>query len=540
MLKQFSEIKLLRYPVTEQYLQNFTVCTLEFSYLTACTDFLSHMKRLANENNFTDEHPPFLKLNTALCALSPNLAHGFERYWNKQTNQYERHLLAVNIPGTAAIQDIILEWAEEWVTYRFPDLINGIGRQLWQKLQQALQQPLPAWKVFRADQLLRDLDEGIGLGYQAIPNLFASLLSQKTCCINQRSITWRLAQQSDKSLGVVSNILEANVSSEDGVGKKGSFFYKVEFHLQTQIGSPHRWLHLYIRCQRLADEAIEHLNNGRNATLLVGIQQPRLSGWSAAPTLIRLTLTGGNNSPRWLENPTQLLEAVKARSFVDPKEILNHPKKYRPTAYTPYQGDEYYVVMAEGYYPDHALQTGFNFPEKNEAAEEISKLLDLKLSQNQMLNVDASAHITPQKGPQILYNFTTIEDKEGWNTPWGLSQQEKTIGNQAARHSFVMDAIRRATNEKTIFIFLFWQDSDTLNAWQQELREVLFLEPNDRWPNQIKIIPVQIPLDLLLPLDACGMDVGQIFQRGLIRKEREKRKREWRQQIRYAYRQIHG
>jgi pPIWI_RE module N-terminal domain/RNaseH domain of pPIWI_RE/MID domain of pPIWI_RE len=542
MSKQFSEIKLLRHQVTEQYLQYFTVCTLEFSYLTACTDFLSHMKRLANEKNQTNESPPFLKLNTALCALSPNLAHGFERYWNKQTEQYERHLLAVNVdiadlPDTIAIQEVILEWAEEWVTYRFPDLINGIGQQPWQKLRRILQQPLPQWKVFRADQLLRDLDQGIGLGYQAIPNLFASLLSQETCYINNRLITWRSAQHSDKSLGVVSNILEASYTSGDGVVKKGSFFYKVELHLQTQIGSQSRWLHLYIRCQRLVDETIEHLNNGRNATVLVGIQQPRLSGWSAAPTLIRLILTGGNTSPRWLENPAQLLEAVKARSFVDPKEILNHPKRYRPIPYTPYQGDEYYLVMAEGYYPDHALQTGFHFPEKNEAAEEISKLLNLKLSQGQHLSVDAEAHITPQKGPQILYNFTIIEDKEGWKAPHGLSQEEKTRVKQVARHDFVMDAIRRATSDRTIFLFLFWQDSDTLNAWQQELREVLFLSPNDPWPDQIKIIPVSLPSTIMLPLDTNGLDVGQIFQRGLNRTEREKRKRDWKQQIRHAYRQ---
>ncbi len=109
MSKQFSEIKLLRYRISEQYLQDLTVCTLEFSYLSACSDFLKHMKRLANEKDNTNEYPPFLKLNTALCALSPNLAHGFERYWNKQTEQYERHLLAVNtditdLPDTIAIQ----------------------------------------------------------------------------------------------------------------------------------------------------------------------------------------------------------------------------------------------------------------------------------------------------------------------------------------------------------------------------------------------------------------------------------------------------
>src|SRR5258706_12231141 len=131
MSKQFSEIKLLRYHITDQYLQDLTVCTLEFSYLSACSDFLKYMKRLANEKNDTNEYPPFLKLNTALCALSPNLAHGFELYRNRQTGQYERHLLAVNtsiadLPDATAIQDIILEWAKEWAEDRFPELINGI------------------------------------------------------------------------------------------------------------------------------------------------------------------------------------------------------------------------------------------------------------------------------------------------------------------------------------------------------------------------------------------------------------------------------
>jgi hypothetical protein len=541
MSKQFSEIKLLRYLITEQYLQDLTVCTLEFSYLSACSDFLKYMKGLANEKTHTHEFPPFLKLNTALCALSPNLAHGFERYKNKQTGQYERHLLAVNtsitdLPNTTAIQDVIFEWAKEWVEDRFPELINGIGQQAWQKLQTTLQQPLPEWKVFRADQLLRDLDQGIGLGYQAIPSLFASLLAQKTSQINSRTITWRLAQD-DKRFAVVSNILEASPTTEDGEAKKGSFFYKVEFHLQTQIGSPHRWLHMYIHCQRIVDEPVQHFNNGRNASVLVGIQQPRLSGWSAAPTLVRLILTGGNKSPRWQQNPAQLLEAVKARSFVEPKEILEHPQKYRPAPYTPYQGDEYYTVVAEGYQPDHALQTGFNFPELNEAAEEISSLLNLKLSQGHLLSVDAPAHITPKKGPQILYNFTIIKGKDGWNAPRGLSEEEKTIWDQSARHDFVMGAIRRVTQDKPVFIFLFWQDSDTRNAWIQEIREILFLGPNDPWPDQIKIVPVQLPPEILLPLDANGLDVGQIFQKGLSHKEREKRKHEWKQQIRHSYRQ---
>jgi hypothetical protein len=542
MSKQFSEIKLLRYRISEQYLQDFTVCTLEFSYLSACSDFLKHMKRLANEKDYMNEYPPFLKLNTALCALSPNLAHGFELYWNRQTEQYERHLLAVNtaiadLPNPIAIQDIILEWAKEWVEYRFPGLINGIGQQVWQKFQTTLQQSLPRWKVFRADHLLRDLDEGIGLGYLAIPNLFASLLAQETCQINNRQITWRLAQHDDKRFAVVSNILEASSATEDGLAKKGSFFYKVEFHLQTQIGSPHRWLHIYIRCQRIVDEPVEHLNNGHDASVLVGIQQPRLSGWSAAPTLVRLILAGGDKSPRWQQNPAQLLEAVKARSFVDAKEILEHPQKYRPAPYTPYQGDEYYIVMAEGYQPDHALQTGFNFPELNEAAEEISGLLNLKLSQGRILSIDAPVHITPKKGPQILYNFAIIEDKDSWNAPRGLFEDEKTTWNQSARHDFVMDAIRRATEDKLVFIFLFWQDSDTRNAWLQEIREVLFLGPNDPWPDKIKIVPVQISPEVLFPLDANGLDVGQIFQKGLSFKEREKRKREWKQQIRLSYRQ---
>jgi len=46
----------------------------------------------------------------------------------------------------------------------------------------------------------------------------------------------------------------------------------------------------------------------------------------------------------------------------------------------------------------------------------------------------------------------------------GLFEDEKTTWNQSARHHFVMDAIRRATNDKLVFIFLFWQDSDTRNA----------------------------------------------------------------------------
>ena len=51
--------------------------------------------------------------------------------------------------------------------------------------------------------------------------------------------------------------------------KTGTFAYKLEFRLQTQVGSPHRWIHLYVRCSRYVDSRLRALTEIKVPTTVV-------------------------------------------------------------------------------------------------------------------------------------------------------------------------------------------------------------------------------------------------------------------------------
>src|SRR5258708_21217443 len=230
-----------------------------------------------------------------------------------------------NRPTLEQISDVAKEWGNQWAQDRFTQEISGAGRDDHQGLVGGLKQRGQEWGEVDGASLLLNLNTGTRLGFHAIPSIIATLLVQESSrippIINGHSITWRLVQDNSNGngLAVVSNPFTSRY--QDPVSKEvkeGTFAYKLEFRLQTQVGSSHHWLHLYVRCRRYVDAPIVDVNWRRDVSVSVGIEQPRLTGWCHSSTLVTLPLTGGPKNPRWLDDPALLLSAVQARRLVSP------------------------------------------------------------------------------------------------------------------------------------------------------------------------------------------------------------------------------
>jgi len=122
-----------------------------------------------------------------------------------------------------------------------------------------------------AASLFLNLEVGTKTGYHAIPSVLASLMAGKTSHIHGKTITWRLMQDGANGLAVISNPFHAQFEDVYHNVKEGTFAYKLEFRLQTQVGSPHRWIHLYVRCSRYVDKLMKDANFQRDVSVKVGI-----------------------------------------------------------------------------------------------------------------------------------------------------------------------------------------------------------------------------------------------------------------------------
>src|SRR5260221_4198923 len=115
----------------------------------------------------------------------------------------------------------------------------------------------------------------------------ASLLAGQQSSIHGRTVTWRLAQDGNSGLAVISNPFRAEYEEKNRFTqilevKTGTFAYKLEFRLQTQVDIPHRWIHLYVPCSRYVDARLKDANCMRDVSVKFGMNHPRLSGsrWS--------------------------------------------------------------------------------------------------------------------------------------------------------------------------------------------------------------------------------------------------------------------
>jgi len=537
-----SSIVPMRFRIDERYLRDLEVSFSSFAYEQDCENFLNSMKQFSSRDH--PENPPYRRLNTVLTALAPTLAHPFIKRGNADTGQPERQMLVVGTdvarrPRPEQMSDLTYEWGKQWGQNSFEKVIKGVGRDAHQRLLDRLQQPVQQWQETDAASLFLNLDAGTRTGYRAIPSMLASLLVGKQSNIHGRMVTWRLVQDGDYGLAAISNPFRAQY--EDPFShkeKEGTFAYKLEFRLQTQVGSPHRWIHLYVRCSRYVDAKLRDANWRRDVGVKVGINQPRLSGWDWSPTLVTLPVTGGVTNPRWQDDPTQLLSAMKARNLVAPNLLLQAPRDYR-TASPLSLYDEYFIVHAEGFNPRHEVKTGFDFAELREVANAVSNLLELELSGGQTLvsDIPTKQMYLPQL-PLMMYDSGDLQKTKFVRKQPQQSEEENKQQNRLEQQKIILQGLRRASNHQPIFILLCWGETIVRRALEQEIPRALFMEMNDPWPDDIKLIiaPTPIPSQLLEPLEAGQLNFADHYKRNVPPADRQKFREQWKTQMRRAFR----
>jgi hypothetical protein len=540
-----SSIIPLRFRIDETYLRDKEVSISRFAYEQACKDFLDSMQQLSSRNH--PENPPYRRLNTVLTALAPTLAHPFESYRNTDTGHSERQLLVVGEdvkrqPKAEQISDVLYEWGKQWGYQSFENEVNGAGRDAHQRLLDLLQQPAQQWHDIDAAFLFLNLDSGTQMGFKAIPSLLASLLAGRESVINGRTIKWRLTQDGDNGLAVISQPFLAEYQEKNPVThvvefKKGTFAYKLEFCLQTQVGSTRPWIHLYVRCSRYVDGPLTKQNWQHDVSVKMGVEQPRLSGWEWSPTLVTLPVAGGKSNPRWDEHLVPLLAAMKARSLVVPSELFLAPLQYREAnLHSLY--DEYFVLHTEGFKPKHKVKTGFDFAELREVANSVSELLGLELSVGKTLTSDLSTSFMHlDKLPLSMCDIDEFSRKTFTRKHPSQTEDEARRQNRLERQRIVLQALRRAADNQPIVIYLCWSDTFTGKHLKQELYRALFIEEGDPWPTDITLAipPKPIPSPLLQPLDSGQLDSRDHYKPGVAWNVRQEFKKAWDAQMRQSF-----
>jgi hypothetical protein len=219
----------MRFRIDEAYLRNLAVSFSPFSYEQDCKNFLAKMEQLRASDH--PENPPYNRLNTVLTALAPTLTHPFIYQWNADTKQSERQMLVVGSdverrPLPEQISDLAYEWGKQWGEGHFAKVVKNVGQDAYKRLLDRLQQPTQRWHEADAASLFLNLNAGTKVGYRAIPSVLASLMAGKQSSIHGKTVTWRLAQDGQSGLAVVSNPFLARyqdpISHEE---KKGTFAY---------------------------------------------------------------------------------------------------------------------------------------------------------------------------------------------------------------------------------------------------------------------------------------------------------------------------
>ncbi len=545
-MDKFSRIVPMRFRIDEAYLRGLAVSFSNFAYEQDCRNFLDSMKQFSSRDHA--EEPPYRRLNTVLTALAPTLAHPFILQRNADTRRHERQMLVVGIdverrPRPEQMSDLTYEWGKQWGHNSFEKVIKGAGRDAYQRLLDRLQEPAQGWQETDAASLFLNLDAGTRAGYRAIPSVLASLLAGKQSNIRGRSVTWRLVQDGEFGLAAISNPFRAEYEEENPFShtievKTETFAYKLEFRLQTQVGSPHSWIHCYVRCSRYVDARLRDANWNRDVSVKVGINQPRLSGWGWSPTLITLPLTGGVTNPSWQGYPAQLLSAMKARDLVAPDLLLQAPQDYRIACQLSMY-DEYFVLHSEGFKPPHKVKTGFDFAELREVANAVSDLLGLELSGGQTLVSDIPTRqmYRPQL-PLMMHDIGDLQKKKFVKKQLHQLDWEREQQNRLQRQKIIVDALQRASNHQRIYIILCFSDTVSKTTLEQEIRKVLFMETDEPWPEHIQVITPTTPVPdmLLAPLDPGKLNPLDHYKKFTSRADRQKFLAEWKAQMRRAFR----
>lgn len=494
-----------RFRLNEEALRDYQVSVLEFPFAGAINRFLDGIKQIRSNGKIWDnEYPTWRTLNDVLLLLTPTLTHAFEKQWDAERKTQIRQMVVIGErpelrPSLDDLTTVIQPWLSQWAASAFKKEIDGSGRYLYEELMGSLETPEADWQVVSAYDLWQSPIRDAGLSYRAIPSLICSLLNEQTSMIFDTPVKWRLAHDRNGFV-IVSEPQSSEYLDDYGTPGEGTFAYKLEFRVQTQAGrNAPRWLHLYVRCQRYADRPISKVNYGRDVSLLIGTDRPRLTGWERSGNLVSVAVSGKPGGLRWQKGVPELLQVLKAREMIQPDEIFTQPDHYRQ-----HDGDEYYVVYAEGMKygigpgRTHGVKTGYSLGERSAVVAEVASLLQGIASPG--LALAADQEVRKSKRPVVM---RTAQDlKKSHSSEHGRLQMQQ----------MVLEALRRALRGQPLQITICASTTTTQQALLQGVCDLLCLSEGEAAPDGIQIILTELSGDLGGELD---------FDTAIVKKERE-------------------
>jgi hypothetical protein len=468
-----------RFRVNEVFLRQYTVSVLEFPFMQAIDRFLSGIKQIKGGRLWDNERPPWRSLNDVLLLLTPTLTHAFEKHgwdWARKLEVRQMLVLGTERPSVHDLTLVIRPWLRQWIDITFAQEVNGSGAGLYTELMSSLDHPECDWRDVNACELWQSPNSDAGLSYRAIPSLICSLLNETTCEVLGRPVKWRLVHDT-RGFVVVSDPQYARYTDDYGRAGEGTFAYKLEFRVQTQAGvDTSRWLHLYVRCQRYADKPIARTNYGRDVSVLIGTNKPRLAGWHQDPTLVTVAVAGKIENLRWQKGVPELLQVLRARELINPETLFANPESLRQ-----YEGDEHYIVYAEGMKYErgsgvnHGVKTGYSLWERSAVVAEIAGLLKDIVIPGQSLEADHE--VRKSQRPQVMRSIGDLAKSKAHQGESGRQRLQKIITT----------ALNRALGSQPIQVTIYCKTSATKNALVQGIRDLLFLSENEEWPDNIHI-----------------------------------------------------
>ncbi|MEH1894955.1 MAG: DUF3962 domain-containing protein [Nostoc sp.] len=550
-----------RMNLAEDALTDLEIAVLEFPFLGIVGDFCNSMEQVLLPQRKSKIRWPYRQLNNGLLACASTLTHGFEYFG---TGDYRALAVGtvenpLRVPTPEQIHELVIIWAQEW-TKEFDgkgkaDQVNSVCDRFLENM--AIIPTNWNWQPITPKTLIQNINAEKGLGYQAIPSFLATLLHEKKCVIHsgqrEQEIQWRKVQGDGSGrtgLFLVSQAFPALYTDDYGNEREGYFVYRLDFRVQTQAGRFNQngklqpWIFLHLSCQRYAHEPLIEMNYGRDISVLMGMNEERLSGYEVDSTLIRLTIenNGREDSNLWKFQLPNLLAAFKARSLETTDNIRCNPSRYGNLDNHPnWNRDEYYLVHAEGYKYEHenhkrghSIKPGFSLQERGDIVAQVLELLDGVLISDNPMQSDIPAP-SGQKTPLAMRDYEHISQPPSFTKQQKEKLTEKEIkqrvdNRRQERQTIIADAIERALQGKPIHIFLLWRERDTCDVTYQTLRDAFLLNEGEDFPEHIKVSSVWInDPNLLKPLDTAGLTTkdGQEFDKQ-IRKQHQIKLDAWR------------
>ncbi|MCU0498854.1 MAG: DUF3962 domain-containing protein [Anaerolineae bacterium] len=526
------QMRMARARITHNALNDVLVSVMDFPYVEALDVFVATMleckpNRKKRKNPIEKwEVPPFRRLNGALIATAPTLIHGFEEYsasnkqWEKSGIwQKSRRALALIqtqqgqelwCPNVTELNDLVWVWAKQWATATFPNEISTeTGNLALKNLLHSIQINEEGWSPPLAASHLWAEHQKEGYVYKALPSIISALVVEKSRLQpllmgdDNKPIVWRLAQDGDHGLAIVSEPFSHNKGDD-------LLSYKLEFSLQTQPSHTEPWLAVFIRLSRWGSRKVASTNFKRKVTVMVRLGSERKKGWKIGtdPTMVRLQVDGSvkKKGLKWRDKVSELLSEWRARNLVDANDVFANPLQHSPAP----DGDHYLVLHAEGMTykgGKHSAKSGTSLRERVEITKYLEELLTGVLQFDEPLDVDMPVSLNAaelaDKKLLALYTYEDMKKVQVKSPRKKIKHDRKQLKRERVDAAF-----ERARQDRMINLLLITvEDKPVL---ERVVREILLLEESDSLPDYLTIKPVALPLDLALPF---GNSIPNVYER---------------------------